>query len=106
MRSLTPCLSIRPLLTWDGREYLPELEKARQRRDKSLQEVKEDSMNRVLSDLAIDRERNPAAAALDRWDPDEEGEDDDGDINIIDRSKFTFFFTEGSTLWLLSYFCR
>ena len=63
-------------------------------------------MNRVLSDLAIDRERNPAAAALDRWDPDEEGEDDDGDINIIDRSKFTFFFTEGSTLWLLSYFCR
>lgn len=106
MRSLTPCHFICPLLTWDGREYLPELEKARQRRDKSLQEVKEDSMNRVLSDLAIDRERNPAAAALDRWDPEEEGEDDDGDINIIDRSKFTFFFTEGSTLWLLSYFCR
>lgn len=69
------------------KEYLPDLQKARQRRDKSLQEVKEDSMNRVLSDLAIDREKNPAAAALDRWDPDEEGEDDDGDINIIDRSE-------------------
>ncbi|EDR06006.1 uncharacterized protein LACBIDRAFT_179760, partial [Laccaria bicolor S238N-H82] len=52
------------------KEYLPELEKARQRRDKSLQEVKEDSMNRLLSDLAIDREKNPTAAALDRWDPD------------------------------------
>jgi len=103
VRSLAPRLFC-PLLTWDGREYLPELQKARRRRDKSLQEVKEDSMNRLLSDLAIDRERNPAAAALDRWDPDEEGEDDDGDINIIDRSKFTFLFAGGSTLWLSFYF--
>ena len=41
-------------------------------------------MTRVLKDLAIDREKNPAGALADRWDPDEE-DDDDGDINIIDR---------------------
>lgn len=41
-------------------------------------------MARVLQDLAIDREKNPAGALADRWDPDEE-DDDDGDINIIDR---------------------
>ena len=41
-------------------------------------------MTRVLKDLAIDREKNPAGALTDRWDPDED-DDDDGDINIIDR---------------------
>lgn len=46
-------------------------------------------MSRVMKDLAVDRERNPAAAAADRWDPEEEDEEDDGgDIDIIDRSAF------------------
>lgn len=46
-------------------------------------------MSRLMKDLAVDRERNPAAAAADRWDPEEEEEEDDGDdIDIIDRSTF------------------
>lgn len=46
-------------------------------------------MSRVMKDLAVDRERNPAAAAADRWDPEEEEEEDEGDdIDIIDRSTF------------------
>jgi hypothetical protein len=45
-----------------------------------------------MKDLTIDRAANPNAALDDQWDPDEEDEteDDDGDINIIDRSKFSF----------------
>lgn len=69
------------------REYLPELEKARKQRAKTLQEVKDDSMNRLLKDLAIDRTKNPHGPLHDRWDPEEEEEDDDTEINIIDRSK-------------------
>ncbi|KAF8966116.1 XPA-binding protein 1 [Flammula alnicola] len=74
-------------------EYLPELQRAREQREKTLQrakdEAKTDSMNRVMRDLAIDREKNPAGALADRWDPEEEfdGDDDDVDINIIDRSE-------------------
>ena len=41
-----------------------------------------------MKDLELDRSRNPAAAANDKWDPAEEEEDDDDDldVNIIDRS--------------------
>ncbi len=48
-------------------------------------------MARVMKDLAIDRERDPAGALADRWDPDEEFADDDEDteINIIDRCTYT-----------------
>ena len=47
-------------------------------------------MNRLMSDLAVDRKANPRGAALDRWDPNaEEDEDDGGDLNIIDKSKPT-----------------
>ncbi|KAF8151793.1 hypothetical protein B0H34DRAFT_678335 [Crassisporium funariophilum] len=67
------------------KEYLPELEKARAQREKSLQDVKDDSTNRLMKDLAIDRAKNPNSALDDRWD-DEEFDDDDGDLNIIDRS--------------------
>lgn len=70
------------------REYLPELERARKQREKTLQEVKEDSMNRLLKDLAIDRAKNPQGPLNDRWDPEEEEEDDDTEINIIDRSEY------------------
>jgi len=66
------------------REYIPELQRARAQREKTLQRAKDENMTRVLKDLAIDREKNPAGALDDRWDPDEE-DDDDGDINIIDR---------------------
>ena len=66
------------------REYIPELERVRAKREKTLQQAKDENMTRVLKDLAIDREKNPAGALADRWNPDEE-EEDDGDINIIDR---------------------
>lgn len=51
-------------------------------------------MSRFMKDLTLDREKNPAAAAADRWDPaeedDEEDEDeDDLDVNIIDRSAYS-----------------
>jgi hypothetical protein len=73
------------------RDYRPELEKARALREKSLQAVKDDSMNRLLTDLAIDRAQKPASALNDRWDSEEEDDDDDdGDINIIDRCKSGF----------------
>lgn len=76
-----------------SRDYIPELERARAAREKSLQDVKDDSMNRMMSDLAVDRAKNPQAAAQDRWDPndddaeEEDDEDGDTDINIIDRSE-------------------
>ncbi|KAH9850468.1 XPA-binding protein 1 [Lenzites betulinus] len=73
------------------KEYLPELERAREAREKSLKAVKDDSMSRFMKDLTLDREKNPAAATADRWDPaDEEEDEDDGDdmdMNIIDRSE-------------------
>lgn len=49
-------------------------------------------MSRFMKDLTLDREKNPAAAAADRWDPAEEEEDedeDDLDMNIIDRSAYS-----------------
>lgn len=76
------------------RDYLPELQRARAQREKTLaraqEQAKADSMARVMSDLAIDREQNPAGALADRWDPDEEFADDDEDteINIIDRCTY------------------
>jgi hypothetical protein len=72
------------------RDYLPELERARKAKEESLKAVKEDSMNRLLNDLSIDRAKNPDFAAQDRWDPEaeEDDEDEDGDFNIIDRSEY------------------
>lgn len=92
------------------REYLPELERARAHRDQSLKAVKEESMNRMMKDLSVDRAKNPSAFANDTWDPEEiEGEDDDNDseVNIIDRSTFplppTFYgvpdFIPGEERW-------
>jgi len=70
------------------REYLPELERARASREKSLQAAKEDSMNRLMKDLEIDRAKNPQGALADPWDPaDEDDYEEDGDINIVDRSE-------------------
>lgn len=79
--------SLSPLNT--DRDYVPELEKARARREQSLQALKDDSMNRLLKDLSIDRAKNPASALNDRWDS--EGEDDEEDGDIVDRCKNTFF---------------
>jgi len=81
------------VLIKSGREYLPELQRAREQREKTLREAKDETMARVIKDLAIDREKNPAGALADRWDPDDEEEDadDEGDINIIDRCKIISF---------------
>ncbi|PPQ77834.1 hypothetical protein CVT25_015328 [Psilocybe cyanescens] len=71
------------------KDYLPELEEARAQREKILQDAKDDSMTRVLKDLAIDREKNPAGALADRWEDDDEEDDadDEGELDIIDRSE-------------------
>lgn len=42
-------------------------------------------MNRLMTDLAIDRKNNPDAALQDQWDEEEEDDDDD-EGGIIDRS--------------------
>jgi hypothetical protein len=43
-----------------------------------------------MKDLTVDRAGNPDFALHDQWDPEaEDDEDDDGDVNIIDRSKLT-----------------
>ncbi|KZP07020.1 hypothetical protein FIBSPDRAFT_875937, partial [Athelia psychrophila] len=51
--------------------YLPDLERARAIREKTLQDakadVKEDSMSRFMKDLTLDRASNPDAALLDKW---------------------------------------
>ncbi|KAF9448833.1 hypothetical protein P691DRAFT_791937 [Macrolepiota fuliginosa MF-IS2] len=67
------------------REYLPELERAKKQREKTLQEIKDDSVNRLLKDLAVDQAKNPRGPLNDRWDPEEE-EDDDTEISIVDKS--------------------
>ena len=76
------------------RSYLPDLERARVTREKTLQAQKDESMNRLMKDLAVDRAKNPEAAKRDRWE-EEEDDDDDGDdgpdVDIIDRSKFPIF---------------
>jgi hypothetical protein len=77
------------------REYLPELERARVQREKSLQDMKGNSMSKLMKDLAIDRAKNPRTFA-DKFNVEEEGGDggdDDGDVddddgNIIDRCTF------------------
>ena len=55
--------------------------------------MKDESLSRFMKDLTVDREKNPAAAAADKWDPsaeegDDDDDDDDTDINIIDRSEW------------------
>lgn len=70
------------------KDYLPELERARKAKEESLRAAKQDSMNRLLKDLAIDRQ-NPDFVRQDTWDPaEEEDDDDDEEINIIDKSAY------------------
>ena len=64
-----------------GREYLPELERARAARDKSLQDAKNESMDRLSRDLAADKQLNPALNET--WEEEEDG-DEDGEDSIID----------------------
>ncbi|KAI0086874.1 XPA-binding protein 1 [Irpex rosettiformis] len=73
------------------REYLPSLLKAQQERASQLQKAqeaaKQDSLQRMMKDLEVDRTGNPVD---DKWEDDEQDEqDDDGelDVNIIDRSE-------------------
>ncbi|KAF9265049.1 XPA-binding protein 1 [Marasmius fiardii PR-910] len=74
------------------KDYLPELARARAAREKKLQDAKDESMNRLMEDLAMDRQKNSDATPNDRWDPNAEEEDDgdDGDEDIIDRSEETW----------------
>ena len=60
--------------------------RARKSRDKSLQDLKEDSMNRLMKDVALDRSENPDFATDDVWNPEDE-DDDGGDLDIIDKSE-------------------
>ncbi|KLO05697.1 hypothetical protein SCHPADRAFT_923334 [Schizopora paradoxa] len=72
------------------KEYLPELKRVQEAREKTLAAKKEESMNRLMKDLAVDKKRNPAAFT-DRFASDEEeGDDEDGDMSdndIIDRNE-------------------
>ncbi|EJD00547.1 uncharacterized protein FOMMEDRAFT_112096 [Fomitiporia mediterranea MF3/22] len=76
------------------KEYLPELERMKSEKEAKLNAAKEDSMRRMMADLAVDRKRNPAAFANDRWERDDEDDADDDDIDvdandadIVDRSE-------------------
>lgn len=80
------------------REYLPELEKAKHRKERMLQEVKDESMNRLLKDLAIDRAKNSHGPLDERWEEEEEEEEDDTDTGIVDRSKQSVV---GRVNWLI-----
>jgi len=66
-----------------SREYLPELERARAARDKSLQDKKDESMALLTGDLAADKQRNPALNET--WEEEDEEVDEDGEDNTIDR---------------------
>jgi hypothetical protein len=69
---------------------VPELDKAKASRDASLQALKDDSMNRLMKDLTVDRE-DPEFRKHDKWEmeDDEEDEDDGGEATIIDRRAST-----------------
>ena len=73
----------------DSREYLPELERARAAREKSLQDIKDESLDRLERDLAVDKRRDPALNEA--WDDDYEEYSKDGDDanedgeDIVDR---------------------
>lgn len=69
------------------RSYFPELERVRAAREKTLQDAKVDSMNRLMKDLAVDRAQNPDAALLDQWEAEEDEDQEGGDLDIVDRSK-------------------
>lgn len=81
--------------------YFPDLERSRAAREKTLQDaradVKQDSMDRLMKDLTIDRANNPDAALLDKWeqeeDEDEVGADEGLDVNIRDQSTFLSLVT-------------
>ena len=64
-----------------SREYLPELERARAARDKSLQDAKNESMARLTKDLAGDKQRSPTLGET--WEEDDDA-DEDGEDNTID----------------------
>ncbi|KAH8833039.1 XPA-binding protein 1 [Flagelloscypha sp. PMI_526] len=70
-------------------EYLPALEEARKSREASLEATKQDSMNRLMNDLEIDRKNNPHGAAMDKWDPEDEMDEDDEDLDVNIRDQST-----------------
>ncbi|KAI5116449.1 hypothetical protein M0805_009918 [Coniferiporia weirii] len=80
------------------KDYLPELARVRATKEARLEAAKADSMRRMMADLEVDRKRNPAAFANDRWEDNaddadaeyEDNEDEDvdaDDADMIDRSE-------------------
>ncbi|KAF9782466.1 XPA-binding protein 1 [Thelephora terrestris] len=67
------------------RDYLPELERARAARDKSLQDIKDESMVRLTRDLAVDKQLNPVLNET--WEKGDDDVDEDEEDNIIDGSE-------------------
>ncbi|KAF9039156.1 hypothetical protein BJ165DRAFT_1496469 [Panaeolus papilionaceus] len=65
-------------------QYLPDLERARQQREETLRRSKDDSMNRLMKDLAIDKAKNPTGPLSAKWE-DEEDEEDCDENDVIDR---------------------
>ncbi|OCB87814.1 hypothetical protein A7U60_g5138 [Sanghuangporus baumii] len=76
------------------KEYLPELERVKKEKADRLNAVKEDSMRRMMADLAVDRKRDPEAFDNDRWEREDDDEDDEEDVDVdaddpdlVDRSE-------------------
>lgn len=47
-----------------------------------------------MSDLAVDRAKNPGAAVEERWESEEENDDeDDVEVDIIDRSELSLILS-------------
>jgi len=65
-------------------EYLPELARLQAVREKTLAAKKEESMSRLMKDLAVDKKENPDAFT-DRFASDEEDDDEDGDLSDNDN---------------------
>jgi hypothetical protein len=79
-----------------NREYLPELERARAARDISLRGIKDESMARLTRDLAADKQRNPALNET--WEEEDEGVDEAGEDDIIDRCESPAWISKSATL--------
>ncbi|KAF9534459.1 hypothetical protein CPB83DRAFT_889445 [Crepidotus variabilis] len=79
------------------KDYLPEILAAQEIRAKTLDQVKQDSMNRAMEDMKLDKEKNPGRFG-DRFDGTEaeddeieeeydEYDDENEEIGLVDRSE-------------------
>lgn len=78
------------------RDYLPELERSRASREQALEDIKADSVSRMMKDIELDKKSNPKGALHEKWDLNEDEEDDDdAELNLIDRSACDFHTDAG-----------